>query len=144
MFFRILSVVSLLALTIAIGLVAGEGGPSIPGDSAPATPGHPAPADGGGNNLFFFLMMLAVVAFMYFVLIRPQQKEEKRRKEMIAAVKRGDRVVTIGGAHGVVDSVGEKTVDLRLGTDKSAVVTFNLGSISTNLTAEEATKGAKP
>lgn len=143
MFFRILSVVSLLAVTIAIGLAAGEGGPSIPGDPAPATPGHSAPAD-GGSNLFFFLMMLAVVAFMYFVLIRPQQKEEKRRKEMIAAIKRGDRVVTIGGAHGVVDSVGEKTVDLRLGTDKSAVVTFNLGSISTNLTAEEAAKGAKP
>ncbi len=143
MFFRILSVVSLLAVTIAIGLAAGEGGPSIPGDPAPATPGHSTPAD-GGSNLFFFLMMLAVVAFVYLALIRPPQKEEKRRKELIAAIKRGDRVVTIGGAHGVVDSVGEKTVDLRLGTDKSAVVTFNLGSISTNLTAEEAAKGAKP
>jgi len=44
-------------------------------------------------------LILLVVVF-YFILIRPQQKQQKVRKEMLGSLKKGDRVVTIGGIHG--------------------------------------------
>ena len=121
---------------------------AAPGDVAPgATPDGGAPAAAqGGNPLFMILMMVAVFAFMWFVMIRPQRKEEKRRREMIDAIKRGDKVVTIGGAHGTVDAVGEGTIDVRLGGDGDkggVVVTFNKTAVSANLSAEQAAAKGK-
>ena len=82
-------------------------GPDAP--SAPVAPMSPAgaPASGGvGSMLPSILLMVGIVGFMYFVLIRPQKKEEKKRKEMLSALKRGDKVVTIGGVHGTVETIG--------------------------------------
>lgn len=112
---------------------------------APAAPIGPetAPGTGGGaapaaqqNPMFFIIMMVGVFAFMYFVMIRPQRKEEKRRKEMLAELKRGDKVVTIGGVHGTVETVGEQTIDVRVGSGETIVVTFNKGAVNANMSAE--------
>ena len=90
------------------------------------------------------LMMVGIFAFMYFVLIRPQRKEEKRRKEMLGALKRGDAVTTIGGVHGTVETVGEQTIDVRVGSgDQTLVVTFNKGAVNANMTAETAAADSK-
>lgn len=126
--YRIVLCLSALALATAGDAPAA---PAAPGpDGAPAAAGGPGP---WGMLIFLGLM----VAFMWFFIIRPQRKEEKRRKEMVEAIKRGDKVVTIGGAHGVVESVGETTIDIKLGTgDSGAVVTFNKGAVSQNLAAE--------
>ena len=43
----------------------------------------------------------------YFLLIRPQQKRQKAVKQMQSSLKKGDKVVTIGGLHGTVDSIDE-------------------------------------
>jgi len=119
---------------------------AAPGDVAPAgAPDGAAPAAASQSSpLFMILMMVGVFAFMWFVMIRPQKKEEKRRKEMIEATKRGDKVVTIGGAHGTVEAVGEGTIDVRLGGDGDKggmVVTFNKAAVSANLSGEQAAKG---
>lgn len=130
-----------LLLSTAALLLAQEGGPA--GPAGPANPGSPSAPGGagagaggiGGWGLFIFLGLM--ILMMWLMVIRPQKKEEKRRKEMVDATKRGDEVVTIGGAHGVIEAVGEATVDLRLGKgDQAAVVTFNKGAIATNLTNE--------
>jgi preprotein translocase subunit YajC len=66
---------------------------------------------------------------MYFLIIRPQKTKEKKRLEMISNVRKQDKIVTVGGVHGVVVSVKESEVivrvddtkDVKLKIDKSAI-----------------------
>ena len=51
----------------------------------------------------------------YFLLIRPQQKKQKAVQKMQNELKKGDKVVTIGGLHGIVDSVDEVKVIIKCG-----------------------------
>jgi preprotein translocase subunit YajC len=70
---------------------------------------------GGGmsTNLLFFGALFAI---MYFVLIRPQQKQAKDQQAMIAALKKGDDVVTQSGIIGKIFAVADKTVLLEVAT----------------------------
>ena len=64
--------------------------------------------DGGGQDMFVsFLPLVLIFVVFYFLLIRPQQKRAKDHKAMIAAVRRGDTVVTAGGVIGKVTKVKE-------------------------------------
>ena len=67
-----------------------------------------------GSQLAPLLMMVLFIVIFYFLLIRPQQQRAKKHAEMIAAIKRGDTVVTSGGLIGKVNKVtdGEISVDL--------------------------------
>ncbi len=59
--------------------------------------------------------LLLIIAIMYFLLIRPQQKKMKEHQAMVAAIKRGDRVITQGGIIGKVTKVkdgGEIEVEI--------------------------------
>jgi len=66
-------------------------------------------------------------AIMWFLLIRPAQKRQKQTRTMQESLKRGDKVITIGGLHGTIDAVDESSVFLKVqdGTtlqfDKQAV-----------------------
>jgi preprotein translocase subunit YajC len=133
---RIVLLLSAVALVLAE-----EGGPNPGAVPAGAPAGGPAGAQAQGplGGFGFLIFILLMFAMMWFMVIRPQRKEEKRRKEMVDAIKRGDEVVTIGGVHGVVEAVGEGTIDVRIGKgSESVVATFNKGAVSTNLTAEKA------
>lgn len=77
-------------------------------------------------NFAPFILMGLV---FYFMLYRPQKRQEKARNEMLAAVKRGEKVVTIGGIHGVVTQIGESTVTLQV-ADKVEMV-FNRSAVNT-------------
>ena len=82
-----------------------------------------------------FIMIGGMILFMWLLVIRPQKKEEKRRKALIDSMKPGHQVVTIGGVHGEVVTVGELTVELNVTKgDKPLVMTFNRGAIATNVT----------
>lgn len=59
------------------------------------------------------IMLVLMFAIFYFLLIRPQQKQQKRVREMQANLARGDKVITIGGLHGKIDSLDETTVVIR-------------------------------
>ncbi len=65
-----------------------------------------------GLGAFIPLILLFVV--FYFLLIRPQQKQQKKRKEMIENLSKGDRVVTIGGMHGIIKEIDEESISLRV------------------------------
>lgn len=56
----------------------------------------------GGDMLTSFLPLILIFVVFYFLLIRPQQKRAKEHRAMLAAVRRGDRIVTAGGIIGVV------------------------------------------
>ncbi len=82
---------------------------------------------GQPNVAYTLILWLLLLAIFYFLLIRPQQIQQKRRREMLAKLKKGDRVVTIGGIHGtIVDVHGDEiTLELapnvRVRADRSAV-----------------------
>ena len=75
----------------------------------------PGAAGGGLINL---LPILAIFLVMYFLLIRPQMRAQKQREqeaqELRASLKNGDRVITSGGIYGVITSVRDETVQLRI------------------------------
>jgi preprotein translocase subunit YajC len=74
-----------------------------------------APGGGGAKDLLGMLpLFIGMFAIMYFVMIRPQQQQRRQRDAMMAALKRGDRVVTTGGLHGTVTNLNEHTVVLRV------------------------------
>jgi len=80
-----------------------------------------------GQMLSTIVTFGLVFVVFYFLIIRPQNKKQKDAKKMIEAVKKGDKVVTIGGAHGTVQSVKDGTVvvkvddDCRIEFSKSAI-----------------------
>ena len=56
----------------------------------------------------------AMFAIFYFIVLRPQQRQKAERERMLAAVKRGDRVVTTSGIYGSVTKINEKSVKLQI------------------------------
>jgi preprotein translocase subunit YajC len=90
-----------------------------------------APAGDGsaGSSLFSFLPLIAIVAIFYFLILRPQNKKQKETQKMLSALKKGDRVVTIGGVHGVIQSVKESTVIVKV--DDNVKLEFNRSAIAT-------------
>jgi len=123
---------SLLVLLPALMMAAD--GPSAPN---PATP----PGGGGGasSSMGMLIMLPLIFGLMYFIVIRPQRREEKKRKELMSALNRGDKVITIGGIHGEVIAVGEATVDLRINASgNESVVRFNKGAIASTVAEPKA------
>ena len=68
------------------------------------------------------LMMVAMIAIFYFMLIRPQRKKDKAVKDMLAALKPGDRICTIGGIYGTIASIKDETITLYVGAQKTQLV----------------------
>ncbi|WP_035252997.1 preprotein translocase subunit YajC [Desulfatiglans anilini] len=67
---------------------------------------------GGGFGAFIPLILMFVI--FYFLLIRPQQKKAKQHKQLLASIKRGDRVVSAGGLHGVVTGLADDAVTIEI------------------------------
>ena len=57
-----------------------------------------------------YLPFILILAIMYFLMIRPQAKRQKEKQKMLEALKKGDRVVTIGGIHGIVSGFKGKKI----------------------------------
>jgi len=83
-------------------------------DLAFAAAAPPGGAGGSSALLTQVMFFAAIFAIFYFLLIRPQQRQKRDRESMLAAVKKGDRVVTSSGLHGTVLGLNEQTVVLRV------------------------------
>jgi preprotein translocase subunit YajC len=72
-------------------------------------PQPPQPQQPPQSSLFasLFLFIIIFIIF-YFLLIRPQTKEQKKHQEMLSKLKKGDKIVTTGGLHGVIVGINEK------------------------------------
>lgn len=84
-----------------------------------------------GGMLSMLLPFILMFVVMYFLILRPQKKKERERKALLSRIKRNDRVVTAGGVHGVITSVRENEIilrvddakDVKIKVDRSAIVT---------------------
>ena len=98
----------------------------------------------GGSSDFLVQLFPLVLIFIvfYFLLIRPQQSKMKQQKEMLAGVKRGDRVVTGGGIIGLVTKViGDNELQVELA--EGVRVRLIKGTITDILTRGESVRGGK-
>ncbi len=68
----------------------------------------------GGGGFTAFIPLILMFVIFYFLLIRPQQKKQKKHQEMIANLKKGDRVLTGGSIYGQITSVDENSLTVEI------------------------------
>lgn len=79
------------------------------------------------QGLGTILPLILMFVLFYFLLIRPQQKRQKAVQQMQSDLKKGDKIVTIGGLHGFIDSLDESKIVIKCGDgsrltyDRSAI-----------------------
>jgi preprotein translocase subunit YajC len=76
------------------------------------------PGAGGGSPsgslVSTFVPLIVIFVIFYFLMIRPQQKQQKQHRSMLAALKKGDKIVTRGGILGTVDALNENVVTVEI------------------------------
>ena len=90
------------------------------------------------NPIFQYVIFGGIILVFYFFMIRPQQKKAKDQKNFIDEVKKGDYVITIGGAHGYVAELDGDTFILEV--EKGGRIRFNKSAISLEATKAAASK----
>jgi preprotein translocase subunit YajC len=88
---------------------------------------------GSASFITTLIPFALIIGIFYFLIIRPQNKKQKETQRMLSALKKGDKVVTIGGIHGVIQSVKEGSVIVRV--DENTKMEFSRSAIS-NVVAE--------
>jgi preprotein translocase subunit YajC len=105
-----------------------------------------SPAGGQTPNQFIQLVPLVLIFIVfYFFMIRPQQKKQKDREKVLDSLKRGDKIVTIGGIHGTVAGIDtdKKTVLIQVGDttkikfDRTAIANIEKQESGDKLTTKE-------
>jgi preprotein translocase subunit YajC len=94
-----------------------------------------APVGGAGGSLPMLLPLL-LIPVLYLVMIRPQQKKQKQWAEMLASIKTGDRVTTSGGIRGIILSIKDDAIIVRVAPDniKLEVAKSAIASVTTQET----------
>ncbi len=90
-------------------------------------------SEGSSGSYIQILMIVGVFAVFYLLIIRPQRKKQKDTKKMIEAVKKGDKVTSIGGIRGTVKNVMENSIIVEV-DNKGATLEFTksaIGSVDT-------------
>ena len=87
-----------------------------------------APGGEGGGGVLGFLPFILIFVIFYFFLIRPQKKRQKETQKMLDELRKGDRVITIGGIHGVIQTVREKTVIIKV--DENTKLEFSRTAVA--------------
>ena len=97
---------------------------------------------GSGSIVPTLVTFGLVFVIFYFLIIRPQNKKKKEAADMLKSLKKGDRVVTIGGIHGTIQSIKEDNVVLKI--DGNTKMTFSRSAISSVVEQSRPAKKAAP
>ena len=87
-----------------------------------------AGAQGSQSMLFSVLPFVLIIVIFYFFMIRLQNKKQKEAEKMRNSIQKGDKIVTIGGVHGTVASVKERTFILKV--EDGSRIEFDRSAIS--------------
>ena len=77
-----------------------------------------ASGGGGGFGFISFLPIVLIFGIFYLLVFRPQKKERQKRQEMVNNVRKNDKIVTIGGIHGVVRKVEDAEVVIAIDAEE--------------------------
>ena len=121
------------------------GAPPAAGQEITSTGTPDAPPEGTpqpnawSNGMEVFIIFFFLLIAMWFLMIRPQQKEQKRRQGMWDSLRKTDKIVTIGGIHGVVTDIDrqKETVTLRVDETNNVKITIWTNSIAQILSDNE-------
>ncbi|HEX7052085.1 MAG TPA: preprotein translocase subunit YajC [Longimicrobiales bacterium] len=91
---------------------------------------------GGGGGLVLLIELAVIVAIFYFLLVRPQRKLQQQHREMLAALKRGDQIVTEGGIIGEVVHLTEDRVTIKSGESRFIVARPKIARVLTGTEAK--------
>ena len=99
-------------------------------------------AAGGGSDfqaqLIQFAPLIMIAGVFYFLLIRPQQTRQKEMKSMLAALKRGDRVITGGGIVGIVQKTKDNEVEVEIAPNvRVTVLRETISSVANPVAAND-------
>ena len=120
---RVLAFLLCLMLSLSVAAFAFADDTAAAGDAAATGEAAAEEISPMASILSMFLPMILIVVVFWLFLIRPQRKKDKKVKEMLAALKEGDRVCTIGGIYGTIVNIrDENTVTLALGPQDMPVV----------------------
>lgn len=86
--------------------------------------------EGSGSGIAAFLPFILIFAIIYFFMIRPQSKRQREKQKMHDALKKGDKVVTIGGIHGTIAGLKDKGKLVVLKVDKNVEFTVTRSGIA--------------
>jgi preprotein translocase subunit YajC len=89
-----------------------------------------AAAGGTGSFISTIIPFVLIIGIFYFLIIRPQNKKQKETQRMLDTLKKGDKVVTIGGIHGVIQTIKEKEKSVILKVDDYTKIEFSRSAIS--------------
>lgn len=95
------------------------------------------------NEAFLVQLLPVILVFVvfWFLLIRPQQKRQKERNAMLQSLKKGDKVITIGGLHGTITDLTEDRVTLKV-SDNTRLV-FERTAVNAVIRPEETAEEKK-
>lgn len=100
--------------------------------------GGGAEGGGGGFSIVSFAPFILIFVLFYFLILRPQQKQSKLKQEMLASLKRGDKIVNSGGILGTVLSVEDDQLTVEI--DKGVSVKMLRNGISAVVDRKEEEK----
>jgi preprotein translocase subunit YajC len=89
---------------------------------------------GSGGSAFTMLPILLIIPVLYLLMIRPQQKRQKQWQEMLGSIKAGDRITTAGGIRGIILSIKDDAIIIRVPPDniKLEVAKNAIASVTTD------------
>ncbi len=83
---------------------------------------------GGGFDWTIIIFLVLIFAIFYFLMIRPQRKKQKEQRELMEGLQKGDRVLTVGGIYGQIESLSEDSAVLKI--ESGATIRVARGSIA--------------
>jgi preprotein translocase subunit YajC len=102
-----------------------------------AAGGATGTASTGASQWGILIVMPLIILVFYFLVMRPQNKKQKEAKKMLEGLRKGDRVVTIGGLRGTVLSVKDDAVVLLVDEKTNTKLEYSKNAVSTVLKREE-------
>jgi preprotein translocase subunit YajC len=88
----------------------------------------PTETEGGGFDWTIIIFLVLFIALIYFLMIRPQRRRQKEHQQLMEGLKRGDRVITAGGIFGVIESISEDSVVIKV--ESGATLRVAKGSVA--------------
>ena len=105
-----------------------------------AQAGAGGPQGDPNQQMMYMVLMFGVIFLLFYLLIlRPQKREQKRQEDIRNAIKKGDKVITIGGVHGTVAAVDTTNGTVAVQVDRNVKIDFSRSAIATVITKDEKT-----